>query len=500
MPGRGRPKKCARKLNFKKDGNLSTDTIRNEENILLPVSENDDIQNDVIPIHNSILPESSLEQAPSDKRTNIYETINLTEKEPVPLRNNMRDSENVCFFNSVVQVLFSLIPFRARILSDLVDNQVIRNIKQLFRTINESVSSYSIHTYPVVRAIDIPHYIDHEQIDALEVLRYLIDNSVETNQTTGRPDYSFFKVAENTSTLCAQCNKETHITDYKPMISLDIEASQRLTINDLLSRKFFHGYSNPDYRCERREDENGNVNGCNELGKCTISHDLTVPGEFLIIQLKVFAQDNYGRRTKLFPDVIVNQELHLFDEFDLQGIIWHHGQSCDNGHYTSNVKANGVWHHTNDYTITQREMFRTIGEQVPYIIVYKKRNVQITPNTNRLNTAFDRMRNDEIDEIPMETEYYDHDSNQKSLPNDENEERMTIDDEETHLNNVDKPDKTDETSNVENAITKTNYEEQMILDDKEPCFNDKDDIESVDEIKPRTYNFSKERARFSTKN
>ena len=299
----------------------------------------------------------------------------------------MRVSENVCFFNSVVQVLFSLIPFRARILSDLVDNQVIRNIKQLFRTMNESVSSYSIHTYPVVRAINIPHYIDHEQMDAREVLRYLIDNSVETNQTTGRPDYSFLKVAEITSTLCAQCNKETHITDYKPMISLDIESSQRQTIYDLLNRKFFHGYSNPDYRCERVRDENGNVNGCNESGFCTISHDLTVPGEFLIIQLKVFAQDNYGRRTKLFPDVIVNQKLHLFDEFDLQGIIWHHGQSCDNGHYTSNVKANGVWHHTNDYTITQREMFRTIGGQVPYIIVYKKRIAQITPNINELNSA-----------------------------------------------------------------------------------------------------------------
>ena len=115
MPGRGRPKKCSRKLNFKKDENLPNDSICKEENISLPVIENDDIQNDVIPIHNSVLPESSMEQAPSDERTNIYETNNLTEKEPVPLRNNMRDSENVCFFNSVVQVLFSLIPFRSLI-------------------------------------------------------------------------------------------------------------------------------------------------------------------------------------------------------------------------------------------------------------------------------------------------------------------------------------------------------------------------------------------------
>ena len=115
MPGRGRPNKCSRKLNFKKDENRPNDTICNEENILLPVSENDDIQHDVIATHSSILPGSSMEQAPSDERTNIYETNNLTEKEPVPLRNNMRVSENGCFFNSVVQVLFSLIPFRSLI-------------------------------------------------------------------------------------------------------------------------------------------------------------------------------------------------------------------------------------------------------------------------------------------------------------------------------------------------------------------------------------------------
>ena len=57
------------------------------------------------------------------------EIITTAERVPVPLINR----ENVCFFNSVVQVLFSLIPFRERILSDLVDNHVIRCMKQLFR-------------------------------------------------------------------------------------------------------------------------------------------------------------------------------------------------------------------------------------------------------------------------------------------------------------------------------------------------------------------------------
>ena len=139
MPGRGRPKKCSKKLNFlKKDENLANDNICNEENILLPVSENNDIHDDVLDTSTTsvviattspILPSLELsgrtglvEQAPSTSGSimnydnmPMYETNNLTEKEPVPLRNNMRVSENGCFFNSVVQVLFSLIPFRSLI-------------------------------------------------------------------------------------------------------------------------------------------------------------------------------------------------------------------------------------------------------------------------------------------------------------------------------------------------------------------------------------------------
>ena len=57
-----------------------------------------------------------------------------------------------------------------------------------------------------------------------------------------------------------------------------------------------------------------------------MSKSLVVQGDFMIIQLKIFLQDGFGTRTKICPDVIVDSELHLFDEFELQGIIWHHGE------------------------------------------------------------------------------------------------------------------------------------------------------------------------------
>ena len=55
------------------------------------------------------------------------EAITLTENVPVPLKNR----ENVCFFNSVVQVFYSLIHFRAQVYGEITDNHVIRNLRQL---------------------------------------------------------------------------------------------------------------------------------------------------------------------------------------------------------------------------------------------------------------------------------------------------------------------------------------------------------------------------------
>ena len=151
----------------------------------------------------------------------------------VPLINDA----SVCFFNSVVQVFYSLIPFRTRIYSNLVDNHVVRNMRQLFREI-ESSPSYNIHTSPIIRNLLIPDYVYGEQIDALEVVSFLIQNSMELSQTTNQmnqlidmPDYAFFKITELQSIMCANCNKESSFNVEVPLISLNVNAGQSQSIN-----------------------------------------------------------------------------------------------------------------------------------------------------------------------------------------------------------------------------------------------------------------------------
>ena len=49
MPGRGRPKKCSKKLNFHKDENQSNESATsNKQEILPPVIENESLISDVI--------------------------------------------------------------------------------------------------------------------------------------------------------------------------------------------------------------------------------------------------------------------------------------------------------------------------------------------------------------------------------------------------------------------------------------------------------------------
>ena len=101
---------------------------------------------------------------------------------------------------------------------------------------------------------------------------------------------------------------------------------------------------------------------------------------------KIFVEDNFGTR-KLSKNIIVDTDIDIYDHFELQGIIWHHGESYNNGHYTSNVKVNGVWYNTDDtsITITQSERFQTYHDKVPYIVVYKKRNTEIVFHRNEMS-------------------------------------------------------------------------------------------------------------------
>ena len=503
---KGRPKKNSKKtFNFMKPKKLDFTTAEKGSLNFETLDTNMLINNDSAdPLDSGTTVENRIDSV-NDSAMPLCEYI------PLPLKN----LANVCFFNAVVQVFHSLLPFRARVFSDLVDNHIISSLRLLFREI-ESSPIYEIDTYPIVRALQIPDYIDREQIDAREVVSHLIDNSVEWNQITNErnetrnvPDYAFFKLTEIRSIICSHCNKESSTTADVPLIQLNVDAFESQTIGNLLDREFnVHGSPIAEYRCEvvrddeGREilDENGNVQGCDLRGHCNQAKSLSVQGDFMIIILKIFLQDTVTGRTrlKIFPDVIIDPELHVFDKFELQGIIWHHGPSYDSGHYTSNVKSNGIWYHTNDTAITQKEMFRTVGEQVPYIVIYQKRNcnVLLCRNELKIETCINETVEVHMDSTPT------HDSNSTWIEfSDDEIIRPTKRTCALSVGNVDNNDVTPakKSASDENLVG----EEEMIVEDTSfsnmnKCANEVDIVESVEIAKDTRYNFSKKKPRFLT--
>ena len=71
------------------------------------------------------------------------------------------------------------------------------------------------------------------------------------------------------------------------------EEVRLFSFQDWLLRLFFEdGYQNEHYKCETEQDANGNrIEGCGAQGTCNEIKSMTVEGDFLTIQLKIFYQD-----------------------------------------------------------------------------------------------------------------------------------------------------------------------------------------------------------------
>ena len=85
---------------------------------------------------------------------------------------------NDCFFNSVIQALFTLESFRDHVrqfethVSD--EFSAVNSIKHLFSQI-ESRPNNPIETHDFLVSINLPGYTDHHQFDAEECMTYIVN-------------------------------------------------------------------------------------------------------------------------------------------------------------------------------------------------------------------------------------------------------------------------------------------------------------------------------------
>ena len=242
----------------------------------------------------------------------------------------MNQGENVCFFNSVIQILYTLPAFREFIQQLSPTNAVVSEIKNLFGEIESS--NVPVRTSDYVQNLGLRDYSLGMQYDAHECLLQLLEKIYPVIN-----DDCMFKVAILESTLCVSndcdhtINKEDTCIDW----SLNIEDSSNLqTISGILNELMdANGRHLQDYRCDR----------CNRKDSSTRAICVTQLSDALIIQLNIFKFID-GISKKVIPNLNIDEEISLWgNTMILSGIIYNEGEQSVSGHYTSGVKMNNSW-------------------------------------------------------------------------------------------------------------------------------------------------------------
>ncbi|XP_066930953.1 uncharacterized protein [Clytia hemisphaerica] len=285
--------------------------------------------------------------------------------------------QNVCFFNSVIQSLYTIDTFREFVKTLDTNDSSILAIKDLFSTIESSESP--IETYEFIKSIELPgyDYTQREQFDAQECVNSILNHvyQVHLNEI---PEESSFRVSFLESVLCQRCNNPSERTEYYNMCRIQFPSpfspdnSMKKLIEKLTNDPY--GELIEDYVCSN----------CPIRTNATKSRTLFNVSHALIIQLVIFCYDQTtGRLKKLVPNLNIETEIEnvLLGTLELQAIVYHHGNTPDSGHYTSVVKYNEQWYSVNDdhVTVIKGDEFncKISDKIVPYVLIYKKCNREI---------------------------------------------------------------------------------------------------------------------------
>ena len=275
----------------------------------------------------------------------------------------VNQGENVCFFNSVIQVLYSLPTFRSYIEQLQTSERVVSKIKDLFTEIR--CSNEPVRTSTYISDIDLQYYVLGMQYDAHECLLQLlakIYSDINVN--------CMFKIDKLESTLCMHNDCGHTLNNNGVCIDWSLHINDSMNIQSIsgLLREVMDptGKHLQGYRCDR----------CHRVNTTTKSVCPTQLSDAFVIQLNVFRFID-GSVRKVIPSLRIDQEISLWgNTMTLSGIIYHEGEQPNCGHYTSAVKMNNAWFLISD-TVVWKERKLTCTQRdssVPYILVYTKRN------------------------------------------------------------------------------------------------------------------------------
>ena len=283
----------------------------------------------------------------------------------------LTNNSNVCFFNSVMQSLFSLQSFRNHVISfTQTESDAVNNIKDLFESME--TSDNLIRTHECVQSLPMPGYAENHQFDAQECMGCItnlfyprVDDKNDPMHNM-LPNDCLFGISGEESILCYGCNEHFNKPYRTALCQIefpepDVQTSIQLKIEGLTHDSY-----------GQMMDELYDCSQC-KPNRTLATRNVTMMNveKYLAIQLKIFKFDrNTQQPSKIVPNIFIDPEFtnELLGTFKLRAIVYHSGNSSNVGHYKSSVKYNNTM-----YTISDGDTNANVDfDDTPYIVIYEK--------------------------------------------------------------------------------------------------------------------------------
>jgi len=231
----------------------------------------------------------------------------------------------------------------------------------------EELNPYELLTAIQIEIGDNKRFNAHNMEDADEAIIYILQAIYGVNDKFKKLTHLEYQHVK----ICNHCKITKSFTDINDKYILPLENKSSEVTLDECFKNFEKHYINDDgYLCSI----------CNIYNK---THEefskLIIVGDVLLIQLKRFEYPGDRNRAsiKIQTKISLPKIINIFENnFNLIGVVNHHGEKPGEGHYTADVYnyTDKIWLNANDDYVVERpeppaSMFASMS---PYLILYEK--------------------------------------------------------------------------------------------------------------------------------
>ncbi len=308
------------------------------------------------------------------KKNRVYEP---TKKDSSLVIQGILNEGNQCYMIVVMQLLFGMKSFRAYILENdknmlndcSADQLVFKATRELFHTMSKSNSATSLtrfkkqlSTIPSFHEFDNDFQHDPHQY-MLTFLNFICRVNSSSTINTG-VQFSHFQSIVTYCIQCLECQGTSLNNEDKSMI-LELPIIGQ-TLEECISSFF-----------QKEKLTGWNCSNCHMSQSCHKSIHLQMR-DMLILTLKrynsrgqkITSLVNFPtERLEMLIQSCTERHLDQITYYRLYGVVNHHGNNTENGHYTVYLRQQERWHKFNDGNVTEVNRNQIVSNDA-YILLY----------------------------------------------------------------------------------------------------------------------------------